>query len=118
MCLYVHKGFFVFSRKNTSVKRTETTESILIEENEEEEQSDFPSLVEHVIPSGQEVVQHDVGVQVIPVEHAIQEQSKMWGGNCCMVILDFSAESIIEMFSIFEESVFKCLCFSLRQLVL
>ena len=89
MCLYLHKGFFVFNRKNRSVKRTETTESILIEENEQEEEPDLPSLVELVIPSGQEVGQAELAVEVTPVEHETQGQSKMWGGNCCMVILDF-----------------------------
>ena len=64
MCFYLHKGFFIFNRKNRSVKRTETTDSILIEENEQEEEPDLPSLVENMIPPGQEVVQAEPAAEV------------------------------------------------------
>ena len=89
MWFYLHKGFFVFNRKNRSAKRTETTDSILIEENDQDEEPELLSLVGNVIHYSEEGLQHEGGVEVIPVQHANQGKINMWGGNCCMMILDF-----------------------------
>ena len=68
------------------MKRTETTDSLPIEENDQDEEPEVSSLVGNVIHYVGDGVQHEGGVEV---QHANQGKSNMWGGNCCMVILDF-----------------------------